>query len=233
MQTNVAQTVCQRISIPAYFYPGSLWTQAINAAPKVDFMIINPASGSGTSSNSDYQITVNQARQNGIKIYGYVYTKYGNRPQSEVTQEITNYRNWYQVDGIFLDEVSASVSFINYYQTLATFIRTQPNAKVVLNPGTFPAEQYMTIGDVVVVFENKLKPYMNLETPAWVANYSPNKFWHIVYNVPNWQLNQVVNLSQQRRAGHIYITDDRLANPYDTLPRYLNRFLTQIPQSCP
>lgn len=228
-----AQTVCQRLSIPSYFYPGTRWTQAINSAPKVDFMLINPNSGSGTSSNSDYVSTVNQARTAGIKIYGYVYTNYGNRPISEVTQEIDNYRNWYNVDGIFLDETASSSSQLSYYQQLATYIRTRPNAKVILNPGTFPDEGYMTIGDIIVVFEDRYSNYINLTLPTWINNYSADKYWHIIHSTSIAQSRKALSLSKQRRAGHIYITDDKLPNPYDTLPKNWSYLLANIPQTCP
>jgi Spherulation-specific family 4 len=228
-----SQTPCQRISIAAYFYPGQLWTQSINAFPKVDFMVMNPASGSGTAPISDYVTTVAQTQQSGIKVYGYVSTRYGTRPATEVQQEIVNYRNWYNVDGIFLDETASDSTNLAYYQQIAAFIRTQSNAKVILNPGVFPDEAYMNVGDVVVVFEGKHKTYISSQVPAWAANYNPNKFWHIVYDAPAFQLQQLIRISKQRRAGHIYITHDRLSNPYDTLPNYWSRLLSEIPQICP
>jgi Spherulation-specific family 4 len=229
----VSQTTCQRISIAAYFYPGSLWTQSINANPKVDFMVMNPASGSGTAPISDYVTTIAAARQRGVLIYGYISTRYGQRPQTEVQQEITNYRSWYSVDGIFLDESSSGTADLTYYQNIATFIRTVPNAKVVLNPGVYPDQAYMNIADVVLVYEGSYKNYLNLQVPAWISNYDANKFWHIIYNAPSFQLQQLINISKQRKAGHIYITDNRLPNPYDTLPKYWSRFLSNIPQNCP
>ncbi len=228
-----SQAGCQRISIAAYFYPGSLWTQAINANPKVDFMVMNPASGSGMIPISDYVTTIAAARQRGILIYGYISTRYGQRPQTEIQQEITNYRNWYNVDGIFLDESSSQLADLTYYQNLAAFIRTQPNSKVILNPGVYPDQAYMNVGDVILVYEGSSKNYLNSQVPSWISNYNPNKFWHMIYNAPSFQLQQLIDISKQRRAGHIYITEDRLPNPYDTLPKYWSRLTSAIPQTCP
>jgi hypothetical protein len=228
-----AQTPCQRISIPSYFYPGNLWTQAISAAPKVDLMIINPNSGAGTSINTDYVSTVNVAKNASIKIYGYVYTSYGNRPLSQITQEIDNYRNWYNVDGIFLDETPTSNAQISFYQQVANYIRVQPNAKVILNPGVFPDEGYMSIGDIVVVFENFYSSYLNLSLPNWVNNYPADKYWHIIHSATSAQSKNALFLSRQRRAGHIYITGDKLPNPYDTLPKNWSYLTANMPQTCP
>jgi Spherulation-specific family 4 len=230
---GVHAQVCQRVSIPSYFYPGSRWTQAINSAPKVDFMLINPNSGSGTSVNSDYVSTVNQAKSAGIKIYGYVSTSYGNRSLALITQDIDNYRNWYQVDGIFLDETPSTSAQLAFYQQVANYIRTQPNSTVILNPGVFPDEAYMNIGDIVVVFEDKYSNYLGIQVPAWVNNYSPNKFWHIIHSTTAAQSKNALSLSKQRRAGHIYITGDKLPNPYDTLPSYWSSFISQISPTCP
>lgn len=230
-QTNV----CQSIAIPAYFYPGALWTQARNAAPKVKIMVMNPNSGSGTSPNTDYAMAVSQARNAGIKVVGYVYTSYGARPAAAVKQEITNYKNWYSVDGIFFDETATAdtPSLIDYYRDLAQFTRLTTNQKVIFNPGTYPAEAYMTIADIVATSEGKYKNYALTQPPAWTANYQPNRFWHIVYGANLRQTYHAVELAKQRNVGYIYITNDQFANPYDTLPRYFTQILGKLPSNCP
>lgn len=228
-------TVCQSIAIPAYFYPGPLWTQARNAAPKVKIMVMNPASGSGTSSNPDYVTATSQARTAGIKVVGYVYTSYGTRAAAEVKQEITNYKNWYSVDGIFFDEAATAntTTLLNYYQDLANFTRQTANQKVIFNPGTYPAEAYMNIADIIATSEGKYKSYAVTQPPAWTANYQSNRFWHIIYGTNLWQTYRAIELAKQRNAGYIYITNDRFANPYDTLPLYFTQILGKLPANCP
>ncbi len=236
VSTIQAQTnVCQSIAIPAYFYPGALWTQARNNAPKIKIMVMNPNSGSGTSSNPDYVTAVSQARAAGIKVVGYVYTSYGNRPAATVKQEITNYKTWYSVDGIFFDETATADTpvLLNYYQDLANFTRQTPNQKVIFNPGTFPAEAYMNIADIIATSEGKYKAYSILQNPAWINNYQPNRFWHIIYGANIWQTYRAIELAKQRNAGYIYITNDRFTNPYDTLPLYLTQILAKLPADCP
>ena len=220
LSTAAQTTPCQSLAIPAYFYPGSLWTQATNAAPKVKLMVMNPASGSGTSSDPNYVTAVSQARAAGIKVVGYVYTHYGARPAAEVKQEITNYKTWYQVDGIFFDEAADddTPALLNYYQDLANFTRQTSNQKVILNPGTFPAEAYLTIADIVLTFEGKYKTYAAAQPPSWVAHYPPNRFWNIIYGANIGQTYRALDLAKQRNVGYVYITNDQFENPYDTLP---------------
>lgn len=226
---------CQSIAIPAYFSPGALWTQAASAAPKVKIMVMNPGNGPGPSSNSGYVTAVTQAQNAGIKVLGYVYTEYGSRSATIVKQEITNYKTWYHVDGIFFDQTATgnTPALLNYYQDLANFTRQPATQKVILNPGTIPAEAYMNIADTIVTFEGKYKNYALMQNPAWVANYQPNRFWHIVYGLNLQQTYRAIELSKQRNAGYIYLTHDKFDNPYDTLPRYFTQILGKLPANCP
>jgi len=43
--------------------------------------------------------------------------------------------------------------------------------------------------------------------------------WHIVHSIPGpEQLQQVLNLSRQRRAGNVFFTSEKMPNPYGRLP---------------
>ena len=80
---------------------------------------------------------------------GYVYTLYGKRPLSEVKAEIEKYFQWYDVNGIFLDETSENDE--SYYHDIADFVRgIEKSNLVVLNPGTIPsAKAYFDFADLV------------------------------------------------------------------------------------
>ncbi len=211
----------QNISIPAYFSPGSLWDQVISGSPRVNLLVMNPASGPGREASRDYVAAVRKARTNGLTVVGYVPTSYGSRDPAMVKAEVDAYKTWYGVDGIFLDEVSADVTGISYYRELAAYIRAEPGALVALNPGTFPAEEYALVGDVMLVFEGSYSSYLSMETPAWAANYPASKFWHVVYDAPTAQeMKEAVRLSRHRNSKQLYVTDGGLPNPYGRLPAY-------------
>lgn len=211
----------QRIAVPSYFYPGALWGRLIVAAPTVGLAIINPDSGPGAVPNADYVAQVAKARAAGITVLGYVYTGYGNRAQSAVLADIGRYYSWYGVDGVFLDEASTDCARLPYYRALHADIKSRGGAaKVVLNPGTQTNECYMAAADILLTFENTYAVYNSgYSAPAWVRNYPADRFWHLVYATGNAaQMQRAISLSKSRNAGWVYVTPDKLPNPWDTLP---------------
>ncbi len=224
-----ASAFCQHMYIPSYFYPGSLWTQADAGAPIVDLMIMNPASGPGTSSNSDYVTAVQNARNAGLKVLGYVHTSYGQRDINTVKGEVDTYLSWYNISGIFLDEVNTSVAGIPYYQNVSSYINATAAHYVSLNPGTVPNQGYMNISDNVVIFEGTYNTYKNWVKPGWVNEYASSKFTHLVYATSgSTKLSDAITKSKSRNAGYVFVTDDVLPNPWDTLPTLWSSELTKI-----
>ncbi len=224
---------CQQMAIPAYFYPGAPWTR-MTATPGVGVAVMNPDSGPGTARNRDYVAAVASARAAGIKVVGYVHTSYGARRAAVVLREIATYARWYGVDGIFLDEVASEAATAGYYRPMVDAIRASAGSLVVLNPGTFPAEEYMALGDVVMVFEGTYDEYRRLRVPSWIYGYPPHRFAHVVYNASTVsRLHNAVDWSRARNAGYLYVTHDRLPNPYDVLPRYLASEAQALTTGCP
>ena len=219
---------CQSMAIPAYFYPGSAWDQAIAAAPRVSTMVMNPASGPGVALDPNYLAKVRQAQARGIQVLGYVHTSYGQRNSGLVRTEIQLYWQWYGVNGIFLDEVASSASALPYYRDLAAYIRQQASQRIVLNPGVAPDEGYMSVGDVIVVFEGTFASYVPLRLPTWINRYPGTRFAHLVHATTSSQLRTAMDLSKQRNAGFVYVTDDGMPNPWDRLPTYWTQELAQL-----
>jgi hypothetical protein len=204
-------------------------------------MTMNPASGPGDAVNSDYVAAVKKAQSAYILVLGYVHTSYGTRPLADVEAEVAKYDAWYHVNGIFVDEVSNSAALLPYYQALASYIRATPYQLVMLNPGAVPDQGYLGVGDVVVVFEGNYASYTQLPPlPAWVYSYSPYRFSHLIYGVPSdagapgsiAAMRQVVNLSRQRNAGLVYVTNGDLPNPWGTLPSYWSDELSKVASDC-
>ena len=224
-----AQAFCQHMFIPSYFYPGSLWTQADAGAPIVDVMVMNPASGPGTSSNSDYVTAVQNARNAGIKVLGYVHTTYGQRNIDTVKGEVDTYLGWYNISGIFLDEVNSSAAGIPYIQNVSGYIKATAAPFVTLNPGTIPDQGYINLSDTTVIFEGTYNTYKTWTPPSWVNSYASSKFTHLVYATSSTtKMNDAVTKAKSRNAGYVYVTNDVLPNPWDTLPSFWNSELTKI-----
>ncbi|MFN2582683.1 MAG: spherulation-specific family 4 protein [Candidatus Dormibacteria bacterium] len=206
--------------MPAYFYPGADWGRMQVHSDTVRVAVMNPASGPSTASNSDYTTQVAAAQSNGLSVIGYVRTSYAARPVADVTSEISDYYNWYHVNGIFLDEVSSSCSdATSYYAQLYTTIKSR-GGMAVLNPGTSTQECFAGVSDVIVTFEGPMQTYLTAYSAApWETSYPKDHFWHIVYaTATDAEMRAVVLVSQQRQAAWVYVTPGTLPNPYAQLP---------------
>ena len=169
---------CQQAFVPAYFYPGAGWTQAVTSKPPPSVMILDvTSSGAGSSPNRNYQAAVKRAQGAGITVMGYASTDYARRPAAAVEADVSHYRSWYHVTDVFLDQASSNGGAAAYYQRLTSYIHdVDPGSKVMLNPGTYPDQRYMSIGDIVLVYENTYAQYVKLRVPGWVRNYPAAKF---------------------------------------------------------
>ena len=177
---------CQQSLIPAYFYPGANWVRAIDSKSPPRFMLIDiTSSGAGDSPDPNYQATVRRAQAAGITLAGYSATDYGRRPAAAVEADVRHYKSWYGVTDIFLDEVSGNDSGLAYYQHLSDYIHhTNPGSLVILNPGTYPSQPYMSIGDIVLAFEGTYAEYLRIGVPGWVDDYPAAKFAYVIYGTP-------------------------------------------------
>ncbi len=222
------------ILVPAYFYPGPLWTSMNWAAGRVPLVaIMNPNSGPDTVQNPDYVAAVNGLRASGGKVIGYVSTSYAARGTNAVRTDIDRYFNFYTVDGIFLDEMTgnADTNHLNYYAALYQYIQAKgSNLLVVGNPGINTLESYLArpCADVLVTFEVNTG-YAGHVTDPWATNHLARQFCHLPYAVPSAAtMTNYVSLATARNVGWIYVTGDSGANPWDTLPAYWTNEVNHI-----
>lgn len=224
---------CESSFVPAFF-PPEVWTTAISGEGVPSVMILNPASGPGTAPDTAFQTAVSQAKDAGVNVIGYIGTDYSQRPLGQAEQYVRDYRNWYGVTGIFLDQTPTTGSGqIGYYRSLARYIhRTSPRATIWLNPGAYPDQSYMSVGNVVMAFEGPYSSYLDLRVPDWARRYPPSRFAHTIYATPGSDVANAVSLSRTRNAGYVYLTDDIGSNPYSALPSYWPREQSAVAGGC-
>lgn len=212
----------QSMAVPAYFYPGSYWTQLDGAGSGVGLAVMNPDSGPGAAPDPNYVSAVNSAEAAGIRVVGYVYTSYGSRSLAAVESDINDYYSWYpDVDGIFLDEASTDCANEAYYAALNSYVKSKGGTGLtILNPGTQTNQCYEPAADVLLTFEGTDKQYVSsYSAPSWVAQYPASHFWHVIYATSSVSaMAAAVQLSKARNAGYVYVTSATLPNPYDVLP---------------
>lgn len=216
---------CSQLVVPAYFYSSATWAQAADSKPPPSNIILDISGlGAGNEPDEHFQAIVRQVRIRGIKVLGYISTVDGHRSAAQVEAEVRNYKTWYGVTDIFLDRVSGTEPEADYYRRLVSYIhRFSAGSSVWLNPGQYPDQNYMSIGDVVMVFEGTYDQYVSLSVPGWADRYPASRFAHTIYATPGSDLSRILQLATSRRAGHVYVTDGTGSNPYDGLPGYWAR----------
>jgi Spherulation-specific family 4 len=217
--------------VPAYFYPSGTglgaWNRLTSDAGSIKIeAILNPASGPGATRDPKYVDAVNRLRTAGGHVLGYVATNYGNRDMTSVTKDIVTYRLFYNVDGIFIDEMANTQERLSYYERIYKYIKSvASDFKVIGNPGMpYTVEGYLGAADTLVIFEGSIALFADfrpLVTAPWVANYPRERFANIVYGATSeTDLIRALDKAGQTRAGSVFITDGRLPNPYRGLPAY-------------
>jgi Spherulation-specific family 4 len=210
-----------RLVVPAYFHPAVApgdWAALARAASGVRLVILNPASGPGDGPDPVHQRALEPLRAAGVAVAGYVDTNYGQRPRRDALAEISRYRDWYGVDGVLFDRVSAGREDLRHYAGLARRARQLGAQTVVFNHGVHPYPGYARHADVLGTFEGPWPVYLEQAMPQWTRDWPADRFYHVVYAVPGPQLATALLLAARRRAGCVYVTDRDGGNPYDGLP---------------
>jgi hypothetical protein len=218
--------------VPAYFYPdwwntSNDWSRtcdAMNMTGGASTVVMNPVGGPGAAVNPDYAQALGHCHAVGQHVVGYVHTSYGSRPLAGVRADIDAFYALYpSIDGIFVDEMSTDPATRSYYQSIYADIRGKPGVhQVVGNPGGTPSTSWQLttpVADILVVFEGTAAQYLDWTPPAWIHGAVASQMSHLVYATPNEAtMRQVCARSKTLNAGNMYVTDDGLPNPWDTLP---------------
>lgn len=215
--------------VPLYSYPGSYWNQVIqakNAHPSVPIVaVVNPNNGPGSSIDSTYASSIKQLQSAGITVLGYVYTGYGSRSTSSAEADILTYHNWYNVNGIFFDEMSNVSGYESYYSTLTQYVKSHGMTMTVGNPGTDTLSSYVGTVDNLVIYENPGLPTTS-DLAGWHTSYAKSNFSMIAFGVGLPSQSYVTSITSN--VSYIYVTDDNLPNPYDTVPSYIGSLAAEL-----
>jgi Spherulation-specific family 4 len=210
------------IVIPLYTYPGRTWTDVIAVAEanaRVPIIaIINPNNGPGADSDPNYAEGVSNLQAAGVTVLGYVWTRYASRDLSTVRSCIEAYKNWYSVDGVFLDEMSNVPGNEAYYSILDDYARSLGLTLTIGNPGDDIPASYVGILDTIVIYESRGLPSSS-HIEGWHLEHAKSNFAIIAYGVKSLDRSALSELSGS--LGYIYVTDASLPNPYDTLSPHL------------
>ena len=229
-----------RLLVPAYFYPGgeglAEWERLLKApSPELVVIIANPDSGPGEMPDANFVRVIDQAKEKGFTLIGYVSTRYAKRPPEEIREEVDRWVRLYpSVQGIFFDEQASAADRVEYYAALHEYARKQRGLRLVVgNPGTTCAEEYVSrpAADVVCLVESA-KEFSQFRPPSWVTGYPAARFAATLCNVDDpGRMKQDILRMADKHVGFCYVTDGVLPNPWDRLPGYWEAELAAVRQA--
>jgi len=217
------------IMVPLFSYLGPSWSQLITfhqQYPTVPMIaVVDPGRGPGSFRDPNFQLGIQSLQNAGIPVLGYIVTDYANVALQSVEATITNYWNWYHVDGTMLDQLNNTVGEQGYYSTLTSFDRSLGMAMTVGNPGAEVPASFVGSVDNFVIYESPGVPSLTF-IAGWHASY-PKSDWIITaYGVDNLNATWVRSASQY--LGYLYVTDGAWPNPYTVLPSYMGTLMSTL-----
>jgi len=217
--------------VPLYTYPTDpTWASLVSAKkahPAVEVRaIINPASGPGPSSDPAYQAGISDLKAAGVVVIGYVATTYSQKQAPLVQSEIDAYLAYYPaLDGIFFDEMSNTAGDEAYYAQLDQYAKAKGLAVTVGNPGTSTQESFVGTLDTILIYESSGLPDGSV-FGGFVPQHDKRSFGVIPYGVP--ALDTAFVSTARQSVGFVYVTNDVLPNPWDSLPPYFDSLLAAL-----
>ncbi len=217
------------VMVPLFSYLGPSWAQLIafhQRYPAVPMVaVVDPVRGPGLFRDPNFELGVQSLQNAGIPVLGYIATGYAHVSIPAVESLITQYRNWYHVNGTVLDQMN-NTGMEGYYSTITSFDRSLGMTMTVGNPGAEVPSSYVGTVDTMVIYESPGLPTLSF-IGGWHAAY-PKSDWIITaYGVPNLDVNYVRSASQF--VGYLYITDGVWPDPYTSgLPSYMNTLMSTL-----
>ncbi|MEO0514189.1 MAG: spherulation-specific family 4 protein [Planctomycetota bacterium] len=235
------------LMVPAYIFPGgttnlAAYDDLVDAASRIPLtVILNPASGPGTSVEPAYNSIISDIQNAGGQVIGYIPTTFGNRSVVDIVTDAQSYNSFYgngSFDGFFLDEMSNDAADLSLHQNIYTSLKLiDPSFSIFANPGTEVPEAFFSLtqptADTIVVFENFASQYPTNDPPSYYDNLDASQLAQIIHTVPTTgdigaTVTSIVDQAVSENTGWLYVTDDILPNPFDTLPGFFDSLVDEI-----
>ena len=219
-----------------YMYPsgtGATWWQKVYDAkvshPSVPFVIVfNPSSGPGSYDDGNISNWVNKLRSVGVIALGYTHDDYGARSVSSVNSDASKYKNWYNADGIFIDEFTNNVGYESHYRSITSYAKSIGMKMTMGNPGTDVPKTYIGTVDVINITEGVgympiswLQYCVLCTSSGWHYQYDKRNFAYVRYGI-SW-LDTTFEVNSSKWVGLLYIHSGSDSNGrWFSLPSYFS-----------
>ena len=225
-----AQTPATGIIVPLYPYPtDSSWQQLIQtklAYPNIPVAaVINPSNGPGSAQDPNFVQGIDNLRAAGILVLGYIPTGYGSVGQSYIDSQIYDYRQWYNVNGIFFDTMSNIPGYESYYSSLSSYAASLGLTWNVGNPGAQVPASYVGTMNTIIIYENAGLPSLSTLSSS-TDGYPASNFGFEAYAVSSFSQSYIS--SAENYDSWMYITNGLYPDPYSVLPSYLTTLMSDL-----
>jgi hypothetical protein len=175
---------------------------------------------------SDYTTGIAQLTAAGVKVIGYVYTSYGARPAADVQADIARWHSLYPgVTGIFFDEMVNKPGSEGYYQGLTNAAKGGGFDYTIGNPGSDGGSTYVGTVDTILIYESAGLPSA-AAMGGWHSGYDRHNFGVIPYGIPG--VDTAFIATAKVTCGYVYLQNDVMPNPWDTLPPYFDALVAAL-----
>lgn len=210
------------LAVPLFVHPAvnpELWRVIEEHADETDWVVVNAADGPGSLVDGVLLAAIARIQAVGVSVLGYVNCAYGRRAPSELLDDQLRWRSWYDVNGIFVDQVPADRP--QWVQQAVRQLRGAGATRIVGNPGNPIDHDSAAEFDAVVVFEGMIESHRAQARPTEVRSGLQPSTAHLIYGVPPGRVGETVQRAHSAGASAIWITASVGENPYQGVPEYL------------
>jgi Spherulation-specific family 4 len=198
-----------KVAVTSFGYDSSSWKLLTETGAKVSYVVISPAGGVGSNQINEWTDRVDRAHAAGQKVLGFINTANNTTSVLSVQADITRYRSFYGVDGIFLDGISglSTCGAGDYLPNVASLVRsTIANGVVAINTYGEPADSCVGgVSDIVYIPFLNPANYAGYTPAAWTATV-PAKMWHSVAQTSAADVSSVVGAAPAKNASFLNLS---------------------------
>lgn len=217
------------IIFPLFGTAGRLWDEMLayrHMHPSLPWIgVVNPHNGPGTEWEAVYDRYVTVMQECHISVLGYVSTFWGAVPLNTVKDNIDKYKQFYGIDGIFLDEMSNKAENVQYYKDITAYAKSVGVKYVMGNTGTDAAPEYVGVVDNIVISEGDGAPTLS-RLGGWHVGYGKENFSYIAYSQSIVDTQYVATSASF--VSYLFITDAHLPNPYNQMSSHFDELLALL-----
>jgi hypothetical protein len=214
------------VFFPLFTQPGRFWDQMLEYRmehPSLPWIsVINPDNGPGKRPNPLYVQHLQDLKEAKVLVLGYVSTYWAAVPIETAKEDIRKYKEFYNLDGIFIDEMSNLKEFVPYYRELVSYAKSLGLNYTIGNTGTDAAPEYVGVVDNIVISEGYGVPTLS-RLAGWHADHDKSNFSYIAHSQTT--VDKVFISTAKDFASFVYVTDDTMPNPYNKFPSYFDDLL--------